>query len=290
MEQFIISPDDCLILKAFKEAHSLREAAQVLNCDPAGLLRKVQRISDEHGHLQKINGRWALTSSGKILVAWVEESMEAQKKLLLGKSSLRISSTSWMIEQFLIPNLLRLKEKISPETNIDLSIPNKRLESHLTEGGCDYVIVCHPPEDPAVAHKQLFKEEWVVIVPGQWKEKGRTLNLSDLEKRPFIRHDQLNPDLFGFNSSKLGSMTMLTVDNLIAVRSAVEAGIGWSVVPVILVAKLIKDKKVLTVDHSIDMDRKLCLWWPRHRSDLKKQANLIGSWLMENHDKMSSLI
>ena len=45
MDKFIVEPADCLILKALRDSASLREAAVLLGCDPAGLARNVQHIS-----------------------------------------------------------------------------------------------------------------------------------------------------------------------------------------------------------------------------------------------------
>jgi DNA-binding transcriptional LysR family regulator len=286
MNEFIISPEDCLILKAFKEAESLRDAAKVLSCDPAGLLRKVQRISDDHGFLQKINGRWALTTNGMIMANWVEESITSQQKALLGSNTLRFSSTAWMLEEFLIPHLKDLKAKFPEDIKFQFSSPLKSFEAELLEGKVDYIVVCHPPEDPAIAHKALFKEEWVVVAPMKWKEKNQSLNMDSLMKKSFIRHGQVNPDLFGLNSAELTSLTGLVFDSLISVRAAIKEELGWSVVPKILVHDLIKAKKLAQIDFPMEMDRKICLWWMRNRTESKKNSTILASWLLENQKKL----
>lgn len=280
MENFAISPDDCLILRAFKETSSLREAAKLLNCDPAGLQRKTQRISEEHGLLQKIEGRWGLTDSGLALVGWLEESIAAQNKLVMGNATIRLASTMWLTELFLIPNLSLLKNK----AHIHITTPGKEVEKQLITGACDFVIVCHPPEDPAIAHKQLFKEEWVVVAPTSWKNKGAKLDIQTLMQKPFIRHEQMNPDIFSFHD--LSQTTVLTVDNLIGVRSAVLNSLGWSAVPKILVHDLLKDKKIIAIDHEIEMDRKMCVWWLRRRADSKKLSPLICQFVQNSYDKI----
>lgn len=279
MDNFTISPDDCLILRAFKEASSLREAAKLLNCDPAGLQRKTQRISEEHGLLQKIGGRWGLTDSGLALVGWLEESIAAQNKIVMGNSTIRLASTMWLTELFLIPNLSLLKSK----SHIHISTPGSEIEKHLITGACDFVIVCHPPEDPAIAHKQLFKEEWVVVAPAAWKNSK--LDIDSLMKRPFIRHEQMNPDIFSFQD--LSQTTALTVDSLIGVRSAVLSSIGWSVVPKILVHDLIKNKKIIAIKHEVEMDRKMCVWWLRRRADSKKLSASICQFLENAYEKLN---
>lgn len=279
MENFIISPEDCLILRAFKEASSLREAAKLLNCDPAGLQRKTQRISEEHGLLQKREGRWGLTESGLALVGWVEESITAQKKVVQGNSSIRLATTMWLMELFLIPNLSLLKNK----NPLFISTPDN-VEKELISGACDFVIVCHPPEDPAIAHKQLFKEEWVVIAPASWKNKNPKLSMESLRSKPFIRHASMNPDIFSFED--LSANTALTVDSLIGVRAGVLQGLGWSVVPKILVYDLIKEKKLVAIDHPIEMDRKMCVWWLRRRADSKRLSSSICQFLSDAHARL----
>lgn len=280
MENFTISPDDCLILRAFKEASSLREAAKLLNCDPAGLQRKTQRISEDYGFLQKIEGRWGLTQDGLLMVGWLEESIAAQRKVLHGQSTIRIASTMWLVEQFIIPHLFLLDHK----AKISISTPHGDIENHLITGACDFVIVCHPPEDPAIAHKQLFKEEWLVVIPAKWKSKGQVITIESLAQKPFIRHEQMNPDIF--NLKDLSAQTVLTVDSLIGVRSAVMNGLGWSVVPKILVHDLLKEKKILSIEHEIEMDRKMCVWWLRRRTDSKKLSSQICHFLQAAHDRL----
>ncbi len=116
MEKFIVSSDDCLILKAFKESSSLREAAKLLNCDPAGLARRVQVISSEYGFLQKINGRWCLTSGGLDLVAWTEETISISSAGFGKNRTHPYRNDDVVSEQILVPNLPKLQKKF--QTNV----------------------------------------------------------------------------------------------------------------------------------------------------------------------------
>lgn len=273
ISSYPISPDDCLVLSAFARSSSLRDAARQLGCDPAGLQRKVQRIADDHACLRKMDGRWCLTAKGQSLVAWADESVRSQKALLQAKSLLRLSSTAWVAEQLLIPALPGLAKKF-PESRFSLTVPDRGFERELSEGGTDFVIVCHPPEDPAIAHKQVGKEEWAVIAPASWA-KGRAPRFEELLHRPFIRHSGLNPDLV-FQGFEREEEPFLSCDNLIGVRSAVLAGLGWSFVPKILVKE--HASSLVFVPHALEMDRKLCVWWLRSRSDSRKLSATVCAW------------
>ncbi len=273
MNLYPVPPDDCLVLSAFSHSRSLREAARMLGCDPAGLQRKVQRIADEHGCLRKMDGRWCLTAKGQSLVAWADESVRSQKALLQAKALLRLSSPAWVAEQLLIPALPSLAKKF-PDSRFSITVPDRGFERELAEGGTDFVLACHPPEDPTIAHKQVGKEEWAVIAPLSWA-KPKALRFEDLFHRPYIRHSQLNPDLV-FQDREREHEPLLTCDNLIGVRSAVVAGLGWSFVPKILVKE--QREALAFVPHDISMDRKLCVWWLRSRSDSRKLSAAICAW------------
>jgi DNA-binding transcriptional LysR family regulator len=284
MERFLIPPDDCLILKAFKDSRSLREAASLLGCDPAGLARRVQQISNHYGFLQKVNNRWQLTSRGLDLVAWTESSIQAQKKILSAKSSVRIATTMWFSEEVLIPHLERLRTLLGENVSVSLSIPHKGFEASLIDGSVDYVIVCHPPENPEIEHKQIAEEKWVLIAPKSWQKElkvngERIFEL--LKTRPFIRHSEMNLDLFISDLGELSDSGVM-IDNLIGIRSAVCEGLGWSLVPQMLVHRYLKSDRLVEIPFEIPThDRKVCVWWLRNRYETKRQATKIASWAKE---------
>ncbi|MGZ3713144.1 MAG: hypothetical protein ACXVBE_15375, partial [Bdellovibrionota bacterium] len=182
MERFEISPDDCLILKAFKDTSSLREAAQVLDCDPAGLARRVQFISGQYGFLQKVKNRWQVSVRGLDLIAWAEASIESQKKVLAGKSHLRIGATTWFMEEVLIPGF-EFRNKIPglEGQSFAFSVPDKGFEMALLDGSIDFAVLCHPPENPEIEHKQITEENWTLIAPLKWAKafSGKRENLEE---------------------------------------------------------------------------------------------------------------
>ncbi len=285
MDKFPIEPNDCLILKAFKDSSSLREAANLLRCDPAGLARRVQFISSEYGFLQKINNRWQVTSRGLDLVVWTESSIQTQKKILSGKSSLRLSSTMWFAEELLIPNLSKLIKLFDSNTSVLLSSPQNNFELSLIDGSVDFVIVCHPPETPEIEHRQINQEKWIIVAPASWKKdlKAKNANGLDLVKdRPFVRHKDINLDLFLPQKMQIID-SGVSIDNMIGIRSAVHEGLGWSLVPRILVSKYLKENRLIEIPYDIPMkDRNICVWWLRNNSQSKRQAAKICAWIKES--------
>jgi len=282
MEKFIIPSDDCLILKAFNETQSLREAAILLQCDPAGLTRRVQNISNEYGLIQKVNNRWKLTSEGRALVVWTESSIQSQKKTLSGKSTIRIASTMWFAEQVLIPNFTHLKNAFDQNINFSFSVPNKSFESVLIEGSVDFAIACHPPEGPEIEHKKICEEKWMIIAPASWNLKSNT-PIAELKKRPFIRNSEMNTYLFIPEIGNFDQKEEIVFDNLIGIRSALKAGLGWSIVPKLLVKEYFNKEDLTEISYDLIMnDRRVCLWWLRNRQDSKKISPQINHWLKES--------
>lgn len=279
MKNFTVSPFDCLILKAFKDSRSLREAAQLLGCDPAGLARKAQSISSRDGLLQKVNNRWQVTKRGMDLVAWVESSMQHQEKVLSAKDGVRIGTTMWFAEEIIVPHLARLIALFEEKLTVSVTAPQGDFEMALIEGSVDYVIVCHPPESPEIEHRKIAEEKWVVIAPKSWRFKEKNI-LEALKKRPFIRHSSINLDLFLPDASTLIE-SGIVIDHMIGIRSAVREGLGWSIVPKILVDRAHKDHTLEILSEVPIPDRKICLWWLRNRYDIKRQSTKIGSWLKD---------
>lgn len=282
MEKFPIRPEDCLILKALKDSKSLREAALLLGCDPAGLARRVQQISADHGFLQKVENRWVVTERGFDLIAWAESSIQSQKKILNAKSSLRIGTTMWFSEEVLIPLSLTAKNFLGDKTKISITVPSKDFELSLIDGSVDFVIVCHPPENPEIEHRQVADEKWVIIAPKAWQKELKLKDeklLEELKIRPFIRHSEMNPDLFIPGMSELLEAGV-SIDHLIGIRKAVSEGLGWSLVPKILVQHHLKDQKIIELSYEIPIrDRKVCVWWLRHRTESKKISGRVSAWV-----------
>lgn len=285
MERYQISPEDCLILKAFKEASTLREAAKLLSCDPAGLLRKVQRISSDFGYLQKTGGHWRLTATGVSLAAWTEETIKSQKQLLLQDRTISIASTTWLSERLITKHLSQLDRRLDSKYKFHLKVPEKNFENFLKEGETDFVIVCHPPEDPSIAHKQVCEEEWAAAFSAQLKRKIESPELSDLIDKPFIRHSQMNPEIFLSSENAANLKIHFHYDHLIGVRSAIVNDLGWSFVPKILISQEINNKEIYTAKEPIKMNRKVCVWWLRQRIDLKNIASHVCQWVGDSCKK-----
>ncbi len=209
-------------------------------------------------------------------MAWTESAIQSQNRFMSQKGSFRIASTMWFAEEILVPNLGLLLGSLGEEASVSISFPRRGFELSLLDGGLDYVVVCHPPESPEIAHKQIAKEKWVLVAPPSW---GKVRSLEDLKSRPFIRHSDINLDLFVPGLNEL-TESGVRINHLVGIRSAVCAGLGWSLVPRILVARQLQNDSLKEVPCKLTInDRNICLWWLRSRYAARKYSSTFASWV-----------
>lgn len=288
MEKFIISSEECLILTALAKTSSLREAARLLGCDAGGLLRKVQYLGEQHGVVQKINGKWVLTQEGVALVGWTQESIARQKELLESNLTIRIATTTWLAEQVLIPGVEHLKKSIPKLQKVQFINPEKNFEKSLLEADCDFAVVCHPPNDPSIAHSQIRDEPWSIVMSRFLAEKHQlkphTMTIEDLQDIPFVHHQDLNPESFLPRDFAI-QQSSFSANNLISIRSALVHNLGWSFVPKALVLNDLESKHLFSFDPHLKMDRKICVWWARGARQGKRNNSIFCRWVAESCSK-----
>lgn len=285
MDQFVISTEDCLVLKALKDSSSLREAAKRLNCDPAGIARRIRKIADSHHLVQKIDGRWKLTQQGLELVKWTERSIQSQAQAVYGKESVRLACATWFANSLVYPRINTLIKSFENEVSFKISTYHHDIEKSLIGGELDFVICCHPPFAPEISHKRIFPEKWRIVVPSSWKQdlikKSDTEILNYLGTRPFVKHEDLNLDFFLPELVTDRKESPITVDNVLAVKDLIQQEIGWSIFPEIVFYNEKPKSDFLLLDYPIHTkDRYICLWWSRDQDKHNRQTrNKIVNWL-----------
>ncbi len=282
---FQISPEDCAALQAIHQTQSLREAAALLNCDPAALVRKVQRIALDPTLIHKVKGRWVLAERGERAVQWLEESSLRQRQILNEIPRLRFTTTMWLSEQVVIPFLPELSAELSQEFLWSIRTqPN--IETELLNGLTDFALSWHAPVSPAIAHSRIAQQKWIVIAPAAWEKSLRAQSPAEkidfLRSKPFIRHADLNPHILFPAELAIDDSRCLWLDNFISVRSAVSCQQGWSCVPELLVYSPSSRKNsfgITTVDLPTHAYGHYSLWWIRARRDLKEIHRKLARWL-----------
>ncbi len=281
--KFFIPPEYCLIVSAFSQASTLRGAAQLLGTDPAALVRKVQRINQEYGFLEKIGNRWTVTSSGQKLAYWTEEMINSQKLLSEEAPRLRVSAYSWLTEDMLIPNFKSLDTNFKSKFKWSFQMGGSDLEQDLISNRTDFVIHGKAPNSPNVAHRRICSFPWAGVVPYSWKNEVSRLNQKQLveflDKKDFCRHASLNPTtVLNYEPERIHD---LVLDGVIGLRSAVVNGLGWSALPAMSVQSAIREKKLLKINLPIAYSDDVSIWWMRSRKDASAQSKQIAAWIQK---------
>lgn len=281
MIKYPINPEYCLILNAFSHSGSLRGAADLLGIDPPSLVRKVRRLVAETDFLHKTNNRWVLSESGQKIAQWTEGIINEQKTLKEDKPRIRIGAFPWLAEEMLIPQFSQLLKKTDQKNSWSFQIVAKDLEKELIQSRVDFIVTGHAPNNPSIAHKKSSTYPWVAICPKDWKKKFDSLPEKELstalKELPYIRHSEINPERYmDFKPEQTFNCTM---DGVIGVRSAVVAGFGWSIVPVMSAQTLIREKKIFKLDVHTKIKDEFSLWWLRDRKDLRANSKIIFDWL-----------
>jgi DNA-binding transcriptional LysR family regulator len=281
MDNFPIPAEYCLIVNTFSKVPTLRQVATLLNMDPAGLVRKVQRISEDFGFLIKVGNRWMLTESGHRVARWTEEYINSQKRLIEEKPQFRVAAFAWLTEEVLVPRFNELQSYSGKDVAWSFKMTAADLEQEIIHNRSDFVIHGHAPNDPAVAHKKIASFPWVVVVPISWKKNlpsgSSEKLLSYLNSKPFVRHSGINPaQILGFSPKKTAD---IIIDGVIGVRAAVIAEEGWSALPAMSVISASKQKLISKLEIPTNIRDDLSLWWLRSRKDSAQQVRILTKWL-----------
>jgi DNA-binding transcriptional LysR family regulator len=280
---FVIPPEDCLLALAFRDSTSLREAARRLHCDPATLVRKTKQAAHLHGLLQKIGGRWKLTSKGEKLVRWAEDSIAAQRMAAVEETYLRVATTMWLSERLLIPAFPELTKNFSSRAELHISTAQAGLEADLLAGRCEYVVACDIPSDPLVKFRRVLQENWIVAIPARWaRDFSRGAFLPKLlASRPFVRHSGLHPEEL-LDLPTPVRYSPVSCDHLLGIRAAILHGHGWSFVPEILVRTELKNGTIAQLKLPVPLAGKnVTLWWLRTNALAVRHAAEVGAWLQK---------
>lgn len=279
MSSFLIPPEYAQILKTFTQTPSLRAAARELKIDPAALTRKVQKISDEHGLIYKSAQKWIVTEKGNLFISWANDSASRLNDLMAEDTKIKISCYAWFAEQIIIRNLQNLMD-MSPQRSWTIKTNSTELEKEIINNVSDFAITRYAPTDPAISHKKILTQPWVILIPQKWKKmnmKDVTTIKKELNGLPFIRMMHRNPeDILTFQPQTLSK---IMVDGVIGIRTAVSLGQGWSCLPKASVSSPDLQKYFQIIELPGLEEDNICLWWLRSRKDLGPVTKDLTQWL-----------
>ena len=89
--RFLLNSEDCELLLEFEQSGTIAKVATRINKDPSGVSRQLNKIASIYPAIEKRQGRWVLTETGRRLNSYTRDSIEMQKQLIQQEFILRLS-------------------------------------------------------------------------------------------------------------------------------------------------------------------------------------------------------
>jgi len=278
---FPVSSSDCRLLLLLETKESLRDVAKVLRRDISVISRQIARIAEVAPLVEKIEGRWQVSTLGKQFTTWARDSILTQELLLKSRTHLRIVTTREFGARILAPGLNEL-QTIGENVMIEILTSPAGIEQMLLKGEADIGFDCGAPRDPAVKFQRLTQESFTLVAAPSFLKHWPTQKFSALLKAP---HLQIQ--------SRLSSARLLQLEadaltpaalfhDIAAARAACVAGNGWALVPTYTVRAELSSGVLIELrgkGFPKIPSESFGIWWLRERRSLETWVASLTVWL-----------
>ncbi len=243
--------DKLRIFHAAAEAGSFTRSGENLGLSQSAVSRQVSALEHDlqaplfHRHARGL----ILTEQGELLLRTVEEvfqKLEAARMRLSDsrerpRGELRITTTVGIGTNWLAPRLGEFLE-LYPEIKLNVILTDDELDLGMREA--DVAIRVREPVQPDLIRRRLFTMHFhVYAAPAYLKRHGQPRSLGDLDQHRILVYgaaagnylNNINSLAVAGRDPKNPRPIALTINNITAVRSAVESGVGIAVLPDYLV-------------------------------------------------------
>ena len=279
--EFLISSEDCRLLLVLEMTGSVRRTANALRRDVSVVSRQISDLARVAPLVEKINGRWRVSTIGRKMNTWSRDAILSQQRVLKTASALRIATPREFAARVLVPGLKDFTAS-DPDLQIVLATSDDGVECQLMNGQADLGFACGTPRDPSIKFHRVTPEPFVVVASQRLFGKAGTSKFKDLPNFPYIRHNLFNKVELPFPMESL--KTQILFNDWAGVRSASIAGLGWALMPrytvelEILAGELIEIKppkgRTIEPEH-------YGVWWLRERTGLEPWVRRAVEWLKQ---------
>ncbi|EAS51363.1 possible transcriptional regulator [Aurantimonas manganoxydans SI85-9A1] len=266
--------DKLRIFHAAAEAGSFTHAADVLNLSQSAISRQVAALEQEvgtplfHRHARGLvlseQGELLFHTASDVLKRLEQVRMQLTETREKPTGKLRVTTTvglgsGWLTE--------RAKEflELYPELELQLVFDNEEID--LTMRKADAAIRLRQPQQPDLIQRRLFTVHLHVYAsPAYLNRFGTPETVEDLDNHRIITFGEPAPNYLrnlntletvGLPDGKSRS-PILQINNLMAIRSAIESGIGLALLPDYMIDKRVKLVQVLPEMEMPTFDTYLC--------------------------------
>lgn len=230
------------------ETKSFSKASEIIHLTQPAVSLQIQALEElyETKLFDRSASTVSLTRAGEILYRYAKEILAlysaAEKNigeitgLVKGSISVGASST---IGNYLLPAVIADFRRTHPKIKVNLLVGNtKRIVELLNSGNIDFGIVEGDVARQKLIVEKLLTDELVVIVPALHPlAKKKEASIYDVVKEPFILREEgsgtrqiLEKYLNKHGISSQDMKASLMLGSTVAIKEAVESGIGISIV------------------------------------------------------------
>ncbi|PAV30761.1 LysR family transcriptional regulator [Virgibacillus profundi] len=243
----------CLVV----DVGSINQAAKLSFVSQPAVSKQIQQLESTYDTLlfERKNGRLSLTKSGEILYPYaksiVEEfkrSKESIRESLQGENTTLTVGASFTIGEYLLPSLLGRFKKNNPETKLSLSINNTpRILDELSNEVLDLALVEGVIQNDDFLVESFADDELVLIHPVNhpWSEREE-IAIEEITKERMLWRETTSGTRLIIENFLRENNVLDKIENYMelgttqAIKSAVAAGLGVSIVSRLTVAQELK--------------------------------------------------
>ncbi|MGW8248863.1 MAG: selenium metabolism-associated LysR family transcriptional regulator [Acidiferrobacterales bacterium] len=237
---------------------SFTKAAETLHMTQPAVTFQIRQLEEYFNTrlFDRTHNRISLTAAGEKVYQYADQilslysEMDNSVRELTGDvSGVLLIGASTTIAEYVLPNLLGEFKERCPDINIRLSVSNSVGVVHMVENNSvDVGIVESPISNKNLLVEVCWHDELVVICPPQHELASKSsISVEELKELPFICREEGSGtreficDYLGQNSMTLDDLNLsMEMGSPEAVKSAVEAGLGVSIVSKATVGKEIR--------------------------------------------------
>ena len=225
----------------------------------------------------RVGKTFTITESGRVVLRCAQDlsrrvtQMQRELEDLgnLAAGTLRIGA-SLVVGVYLLPEILVRFRQVYPLVELQVRVqPARQIIEMLLRGELDIAVIGEgtPVSDERIAVKPIMRDELVVIAsPGDLIADAQSISPDELSKRPFVlpAHDSASGEsiLDQIHAAGITLHSVMEFGTVGAVKRAVEAGMGISIVSRYAVSRELEEGRLQTVAViGLHFERHVSLCW-----------------------------
>jgi len=274
--------------------NSFSRAAEKLHLTQPAVSAQVVALEDalKVKLFDRVGKKVSLSESGRTALAAAEEILERVSRLDQELADLRelkagrvVIGASQVVGVYLLPELLARFRGQYPGIEIGVRVETaKRVIDMLVEGVLDVALVGEgsPIREERIAVKPILRDELVLIVPSNHVfAQMKSVPPESLRQMPFVlpRRDSASSEslMEQLAAAGIAPDSVMELGNIGAVKRAVEAGLGISIVSRIAVAHELEDGRLRPVKlRGLKLERQISICWHHGKPFSKATEAFIG--------------